>query len=205
MLACVDSLAVLGVDAYVVRVEVDVSSNFQSFTIVGLPDASVRESGERVRAAVKNSGYSWPLRRITVNLAPADTKKQGPTFDLPIALGALLGDEQIRNDSLGAFAVAGELGLDGQVRSIAGVLPMALGARAAGIRNFIVPQSNAGEASVVEGLNVFPVATLQEAIALLQNGGTPLPVTPFQAALADAHSAVDWSSDTIKTRFPALS
>src|SRR4051812_12657344 len=83
MLACVDSLAVLGVDAYVVRVEVDVSSNFQSFAIVGLPDASVRESGERVRAAVKNSGYSWPLRRITVNLAPADTKKQGPTFDLP--------------------------------------------------------------------------------------------------------------------------
>ena len=85
MLAQVDALAVLGVDAYVVRVEADVSSNFQSFAIVGLPDAAVRESGERVRAAIKNSGFTWPMRRITVNLAPADTKKQGPIFDLPIA------------------------------------------------------------------------------------------------------------------------
>ena len=193
MLACVDSLAVLGVDAYVVRVEVDVSSNFQSFAVVGLPDASVRESGERVRAAVKNSGFTWPMRRITVNLAPADTKKQGPTFDLPIALGALLGDEQIRNDALGAFAVAGELGLDGQVRSISGVLPMALGARAAGITNFVVPSVNAKEAAVVEGLNVFPVDTLQQAIALLREGGSPLPVTPFRAALADVKSTVDMS------------
>ena len=90
MLAQVDALAVLGVDAYVVRVEVDVSSNFASFSIVGLPDAAVRESSERVRAAIKNSGFTWPLRRITVNLAPADTKKQGPIFDLPIALGVLL-------------------------------------------------------------------------------------------------------------------
>lgn len=193
MLACVDSLAVLGVDAYVVRVEVDVSSNFQSFAIVGLPDASVRESGERVRAAVKNSGYSWPLRRITVNLAPADTKKQGPTFDLPIAIGALMGDEQVRNAAMGHFAIAGELGLDGQVRSISGVLPMALGARAAGIPNFIVPAVNAKEAAVVEGLNVFPVATLQEAIALLEDGDVPLPTTPYEAELATAHSQVDWS------------
>src|SRR4028119_1086396 len=110
MLAAVDSLAVLGVDAYVVRVEVDVSSNFQSFAVVGLPDASVRESGERVRAAIKNSGFTWPLRRITVNLAPADIKKQGPLFDLPIALGVLLADEQVRAADLPAFAAVGELG-----------------------------------------------------------------------------------------------
>src|SRR6478672_958219 len=94
MLACVDALAVLGVDAYIVRVEVDVSSNFPQFAIVGLPDAAVRESSERVRAAMKTSGFSWPMRRITVNLAPADTKKQGPIFDLPIGLGVLLADEQ---------------------------------------------------------------------------------------------------------------
>src|SRR4028118_752462 len=125
MLAAVDSMAVLGVDAYVVRVEVDVSSNFQSFAIVGLPDASVRESGERVRAAVKNSQFTWPLRRVTVNLAPADTKKQGPSFDLPIALGVLMGDGQLKC-KLDAFAAVGELGLNGEVRSITGVLPMAM-------------------------------------------------------------------------------
>src|SRR4028118_2265663 len=113
MLACVDALAVLGVDAYVVRVEVDVSSNFASFAVVGLPDASVRESGERVRAAIKNSQFTWPLRRITVNLAPADTKKQGPIFDLPVALGVLLGDEQIRNDHFSSLAVVGGVGRGG--------------------------------------------------------------------------------------------
>ena len=108
MLACVDALAVLGVDAYIVRVEVDVSSNFSQFAIVGLPDAAVRESSERVRAAMKNSGFTWPMRRITVNFAPADTKKQGPIFDLPIALGVLLGDEQVQT-SLQNFAAMGEL------------------------------------------------------------------------------------------------
>jgi magnesium chelatase family protein len=141
MLSTVDSMAVLGVDAYVVRVEVDVSSNFQSFAIVGLPDASVRESGERVRAAVKNSEFTWPLRRITVNLAPADTKKQGPIFDLPIALGALLGDEQIRNNHLAEFTAVGELGLDGAVRAVSGVLPMALGARAAARKRLSYPKT----------------------------------------------------------------
>src|ERR687885_760451 len=100
MLAHVDALAVLGVDAYVVRVEVDVSSNFQAFAIVGLPDAAVRESGERGRAALKNSNSPGPLRRLRVIPAPADTKKQGPIFDLPIALGVLLGDEQIRSEHL---------------------------------------------------------------------------------------------------------
>src|SRR4028119_1027277 len=110
MLAFVEALAVLGVDAYVVRVEADVSSNFQTFSVVGLPDASVRESGERVRAAVKNSGFTWPMRRVTINLAPADTRKQGPLFDLPIALGSLLGDNQIRNEHLQNFAAVGELG-----------------------------------------------------------------------------------------------
>src|SRR5687767_11072187 len=143
MLAFVDALAVLGVDAYVVRVEADVSSNFQAFSVVGLPDASVRESGERVRAAIKNSGFTWPMRRVTINLAPADTKKQGPIFDLPIALATLLGDEQIRNNHFPNVAAVGELGLDGAVRPIAGVLPMALGAKAAGKDALLVPEANA--------------------------------------------------------------
>lgn len=194
MLACVESLAVLGVDAYIVRVEVDVSSNFQSFTVVGLPDASVKESGERVRAAVKNSGFSWPMRRITVNLAPADTKKQGPLFDLPVALGVLLGDEQIAAQSLANFAAVGELGLDGAVRGVAGALPIALGARAAGKTALIVPAANAREAALVEGLQVFPVETLSEAVALLVEGGRdPIPYEPLSRVLEAAPEGVDWS------------
>ena len=194
MLSCVDSLAVLGVDAYVVRVEVDVSSNFQSFAIVGLPDASVRESGERVRAAVKNSGFTWPLRRITVNLAPADTKKQGPIFDLPVALGTLMGDEQIRNEQFTNFAAVGELSLDGSVRAVAGVLPMALGARDAGKDAFLVPEANAKEAALVEGLRVFAVSSLADAVELLSKGGRePMPIYQADEELERAPSEADWS------------
>ncbi len=194
MLSCVDSMAVLGVDAYVVRVEVDVSSNFQSFAIVGLPDASVRESGERVRAAVKNSGFTWPLRRITVNLAPADTKKQGPIFDLPVALGTLLGDEQIKNEHFANFAAVGELSLDGSVRAVSGVLPMALGARAAGKDAFLVPHENVREASLVDGLRIFPVSSLADAVELLAKGGrAPFAPLALNEALERAPSDVDWS------------
>ncbi len=194
MLAHVDALAVLGVDAYVVRVEVDVSSNTPYFSVVGLPDAAVRESGERVRAAIRNSGFTFPLRRITVNLAPADTKKQGPIFDLPIALGVLLGDEQIKNAALPSFAACGELGLNGEVRSIAGVLPMALGARDAGKTAFLVPKANAAEAAVVEGLAVYPVESLADAVDLLQKGGRePLPHLFEPHSFDSAPAEVDWS------------
>lgn len=193
MLACVDSLAVLGVDAYVVRCEVDVSSNFAFFAIVGLPDASVRESAERVRAAIKNSGFTWPLRRITVNLAPADTKKQGPIFDLPIALGVLLGDEQILS-AQDKWAAIGELGLDGSVRPISGVLPMALGARAAGKEVLLVPKDNASEAAVVDGLRVFPIESLVDAVNLLvDEAREPLPQLDFLGDLENAEYGVDWS------------
>ena len=193
MLACVDALAVLGVDAYIVRVEVDVSSNFSQFAIVGLPDAAVRESSERVRAAMKNSGFTWPMRRITVNLAPADTKKQGPIFDLPIALGVLMGDEQVQT-SLGNFAAIGELGLDGAVRSVSGVLPMALGALAAGKTAFLVPELNAKEAAVVEGLAIYPVKSLADAVDLLVNNNrAPLPHELPERVLENIHGDVDWS------------
>lgn len=194
MLSQVDALAVLGVDAYIVRVEVDVSSNFASFSIVGLPDAAVRESSERVRAAIKNSGFTWPLRRITVNLAPADTKKQGPIFDLPIALGVLLGDEQIPNNFAGSFAALGELGLDGAVRPVTGVLPSALGAREAGKTALFVPAANAREAAVVEGLDVYPIESLAQAVQILADGGgEPLPHALPEKALDSAYPEVDWS------------
>ena len=194
MLAQVDALAVLGVDAYVVRVEVDVSSNFASFSIVGLPDAAVRESSERVRAAIKNSGFTWPLRRITVNLAPADTKKQGPIFDLPIALGVLLADEQIKSSFDGSFAALGELGLDGAVRPITGVLPSALGAREAGKTALFVPAANAKEAAVVEGLAVYSIESLAQAVQILTDGaGETLPYAVPENALNAAHPEVDWA------------
>lgn len=190
----VDALAVLGVDAYIVRVEVDVSSNFASFSIVGLPDPAGRESSERVSAAIKNSGFIWPLRRITVNLAPADTKKQGPIFDLPMALGVLLGDEQIQNQFGTHFAAVGELGLDGAVRPVTGVLPTAIGAKEAGKTALFVPLANAPEAAVVEGLDVYPIESLAQAVQILTDGaGDVLPYCLPQPA-ADSHFAeVNWS------------
>ncbi len=193
MLAHVDSLAVLGVDAYLVRVEVDVSPGLISFSVVGLPDAAVRESGERVRAAIRNSGFAMPARRITVNLAPADTKKQGPIFDLPIALGVLLGDGQFASPAT-SFAACGELGLNGEVRSITGVLPMALGAREAGKTAFLVPRANAAEAAVVEGLQVFPVESLADAVDWIQNGNRAPQEAHFSPdALENAHGDIDWA------------
>ena len=194
MLACVDSLAVLGVDAYLVRVEVDVSGQFAAFSVVGLPDAAIKESSERVRSALKNSGYTWPLRRITVNLAPADVRKQGPTFDFPIALGVLLADGQITSN-LDDFAATGELGLNGEVRPVVGVLPMALGARARGKRAILVPEANALEAAVVEGLDVYPITSLRDAIDLLSGEGRdPLPTTVFEDARETAPpGGFDWS------------
>ncbi len=193
MLAHVDSLAAFGVDAYGVQVEVDVSAGSISYAVVGLPDAAVRESGERVRAAIRNSGFSMPARRVTVNLAPADTKKQGPSFDLPIALGVLMGDGQLKA-KLSNFAAVGELGLNGEVRSITGVLPMALGAKALGKRALLVPKSNGAEAAVVEGLDVYPVESLADALELLrENNRTPLSSHVEMDDEPPMDNGLDWS------------
>ena len=193
MLAIVDSLAVLGVEAYGVRVEVDVSAGMISFSVVGLPDAAVRESGERVRAAIRNSGFAMPAKRITVNLAPADTKKQGPLFDLPIGLGVLMGDGQLK-PQLKDFAAVGELGLNGEVRAVAGVLPMALGARANGKTSFLVPRANAAEAAVVDGLNVFPVDSLADAVDCVMGAmREPLASNFGMEAVDETRGDVDWA------------
>ena len=194
MLAHIDALTVLGVDAYVVHVECDVTSNFSAFSVVGLPDAAVRESVDRVRTALKNSGFIWPQRRITVNLAPADTRKQGPLFDLPIALGVLQGDEQCQINHFPSFAAIGEMGLDGSVRPISGVLPMALGAKANGIKVLLVPEANAKEAAVVEGLDVYGVSSLAHAVDLLSTGeGEPAKAEISLEDLQSPHSEVDWA------------
>lgn len=149
MLAIVNSCAVLGMDAFAVKVEVDVSNGMPAFDIVGLPDVSVRESRERVRTAIKNSGYEFPLKRITVNLAPADLKKEGATFDLPIAVGILLATGQLRENTLSAQAMlVGELSLDGTARGVKGALPMAAALREFGLSSFVLPAANAKEAAL---------------------------------------------------------
>lgn len=162
MLARVRSAAVLGIEAYPVEVEVDLTPGLPSFATVGLPQGAVKEGRERVNAALVNAGFAFPLKRVTVNLAPADRPKAGSAFDLPIALGILVASGQLRDEGLGALLVVGELGLEGDLRPVRGALPMALAAREAGCRGIIVPEASVPEAAVVEGLEVMGARTLVE-------------------------------------------
>src|SRR5271155_3884772 len=174
MLFTARSAAVYGIDAHIIEVEVDFSgikTDQDHFHTVGLPDAAVRESRDRVRSAIKNSGFDIPPTRITINLAPADLKKEGSGFDLPIAIGILGAYGALHNKDLNDFLLVGELGLDGSLRAVQGMLPIAVAARAKGIRNLIIPASNAREAAVVEGVNVYPVNTLLEVRELLNSAG----------------------------------
>jgi len=165
------SAAVHGIDAYLVEVEVDVGRGLAGqFPIVGLPDAAVQEARERVRSAIRNTGLMFPDKRITVNLAPADVRKEGPGLDLPIACGLLAASGQIERLSLADTVLIGELALDGAVRAVSGVLPVALGAKAAGMHRIIVPAPNAHEAAVVEGVEIYPVESLAEVVGLLNDG-----------------------------------
>jgi magnesium chelatase family protein len=167
MLAKIQSSAVVGVDGLSVEVEVDISYGLPSFSTVGLPEGAVRESRERVKAAIKNSGYDFPNRRITVNLAPADVKKEGTGYDLPMALGILTAFEILRSDILARYGVIGELSLDGGVRPAKGILPMAIAARNEGMEGILVPEENANEAAIVSGIRVIAVKTLYEAVEFL--------------------------------------
>jgi magnesium chelatase family protein len=169
VLACVKSASLVGVDAAPVQIEVDVSFGLPSFTVIGLPDATVRESRERVRAAIKNSGYEFPPHRITVNLAPADVRKGGSSFDLPIALGLLAVTGVLLQREWPDTMVVGELSLDGAISAVRGVLPAALGAKRTGVRRLLLPPANAHEASLVEGLDVRVARSLTEAVAALND------------------------------------
>lgn len=176
MLAKIKSSAVVGVDALPVTVEIDISYGLPSFATVGLPEGAVRESRERVKAAIKNSGYDFPNRKITVNLAPADVKKEGAGYDLPMALGILVASELLKSEKLEKYAIIGELSLDGSVREAKGILPMALAARKAGLEGILVPVANAGEAAVVSAIKVVGVRTLYEAVEFFA-GALDLPRT----------------------------
>jgi magnesium chelatase family protein len=164
MLSKLISSAVLGIEAYQVEIETDLGSNLPGFVMVGLPDNAVRESRERVESAIKNSGLYFPLKRITVNLAPADIKKEGSAFDLPIALGILAADGQLAGADFSRTAVLGELSLDGSLRPVRGSLPIAVAMRDAGFRKLVLPSQNAREAAIVEGIEVYPVENLRQAV-----------------------------------------
>ncbi|BCU82137.1 ATP-dependent protease [Polycladomyces abyssicola] len=177
MYAKLYSCTVVGIDGYVVEVEVDISNGLPTFDIVGLPDSAVRESRDRVRAAVKNSGAQFPLQRITTNLAPADLKKEGSGFDLAIALGVMIASGQLPSDAATDSLMLGELALDGSIRPITGVLPMVIAGKDRGFRRVIVARENATEAMLVEGIDIVPVASLSQAAAVLR--GEDLPENPI--------------------------
>ena len=167
MLACVRTAAVYGIDACTVSVEVDVSFGLPGFAMVGLPDASVRESRDRVRSAIRNSGFEFPEHRVTVNLAPADIRKAGSAFDLPIALGVLAANGVVARRDVDDVLLLGELSLDGGIHAARGVLPIAAAARRERYKGLLLPHPNRAEASVVEGLQLYAVRTLGEAVAAL--------------------------------------
>lgn len=176
MLATLDSSACLGIDAYLVRVEVDLSPGLPIFNLVGLPDTAVKESRERVIAAIKNSQFEFPPKRVTVNLAPADVKKEGATFDLPIALGILAAAGQVKQEALERYVIGGELSLDGRIKPIKGSLSMAVATSRIEKEGMIIPSENADEAAVVESLSVYPVRTLYETVRFLNAEETIAPV-----------------------------
>jgi magnesium chelatase family protein len=185
MLARVLSSAVMGIDAYIVKVEIDISDGLPAFSTVGLPDSAVKESKDRVTAAIKNSGFYFPTSRITANLAPADVRKEGSAFDLPIAVGVMAATGQVLTDNFDEMLMLGELALDGSIRPIHGCLPIALSAKEQQLKRLVVPKANAKEASIVDGLDVHPVESLDEAIEFL-NGKKAIP--PFHY---DIRSAFD--------------
>jgi len=186
MLAQVTSGAVFGVDAYPVEIEVNAGYGDPAVVIVGLPDTAVKESKDRVGTAMVNSGFKPHVGRTTVNLAPADIKKEGPSFDLPIAIGMLAAQNGIEQEMLARFALVGELALSGEVRRVKGVLPIAISARREGKHGIIVPSDNAEEAAVVDGLSVYPVRTLRQAADFLAG---ELHQRPFRLSLDEVYRA----------------
>ncbi len=192
MVSRIYSMGLYGMDAFPVGVEADLSQGLPSFEIVGLPDAAVKESRDRVRAAMKNCGYEFPVSRITVNLAPADKKKEGPIYDLPLLVALLKASRQLDCGTEGSIFL-GELSLSGEVRPVRGVLPMAIAAKERGFQRMFVPRANAAEGAVVKGLDVFPVDSLQGLMRHLTGAVTALPAVPNTDAPGDAAPLPDFA------------
>ena len=176
MLSIVKSMSLNGLEGYLIDVQVDVSAGMPNWEVVGLPDASVKESKERVRTAIKNSGFDFQSRKIVINLAPADTRKEGSFFDLPIAIGILLDFEDIKLQNLEDTVFIGELSLNGRINKVNGILPMCIEAKKLGIKRVILPEENAKEASIVAGLSVIGASYLVDVVEYL-NGDIDLQPT----------------------------
>ena len=189
MLARILSGAVIGIEAYMIDVEVNIDKGLANFSTVGLPDSAVKESTYRVEAAVKHCGYTFPYKRVTINLAPATVRKEGSGFDLPIAVGLLAATGQMCCERLQDYVLSGELSLDGAVRPIRGVLPMAMAARKHNLRGMLVPIENVHEAAVTDGLDIYGVSSLKEAVDFLNGGGTAKPFHVDMASLLERASA----------------
>src|SRR5262249_17094119 len=181
MLARVHCGALMGVDAVLVEVEVDMSVGLPYFNVIGLPEGAVKESKVRVISALRNAGFELPQKRITVNLAPADIRKEGAAFELPIALGALEAAGVLKKNALRRWVMGGELSLDGLVQPIRGVLPLAMDARDGGFEGVLVPAANASEAALVDRIDVHPITDLTQAVAHVMGDA---PITPFRRELA---------------------
>ncbi len=182
----VKSVAVYGIDAYVLEIEVYVASGqLPSTVVIGLPDAAVKECRDRVKAALKNCGYKFPNKNITINLAPADIRKEGPSFELSIAMGLLIASSQMETEKINKYGIVGELALDGCVRKVNGCLSMAIKCREAGLKGLILPADNAPEAAIVEDIEIIPVNTLSDTVRFLTNESV---VSPFPLNLDDVFS-----------------
>jgi len=189
MLAHVLSCAVIGLDGVIIDIEVDFGQGLPHMAIVGLPDEAVKESRERVYSAIKNADLAYPRKPLTVNLAPASVRKEGPSFDLPIALGVLIAGEQINQEDVDGSLIVGELSLDGSVRHVRGVLAVAATARQEGFKRLYVPAADAAEAALIPDLEVIPVSTLAELYAHL-TGERPIPPAKAEpVTLADPPAA----------------
>ena len=195
MLAKVYSYGINGLDAYPVTIEIDVARGLPSTIIVGLPDNAVRESKERVRSAIKNSGYDFGSGRITINLSPADVKKEGPSFDLAIALGILAATHQINTNHLNEYAILGELSLDGRIQPVIGTLSAALAITKTRFKGLILPSANASEAAIAEHASIYPVNNLKQIVQFLNEPDTLEPFKLNISALFQktCHHDVDFS------------
>lgn len=198
MISMLNSTALCGIDGYIVDVETDISNGMPGFDIVGLPDAAVKESKERIRAAVKNTGLTFPSKRITVNLAPADIRKEGAHFDLPIALGILAASEQLDGKKCQDAIFLGELSLNGDLRRINGVLPMVISAYQKGIRKVFLPRENASEAAVIDGVQVFGAKSLEEILSHFIGKKEILPTVVDVADLLENQDRVKYDFSEVK-------
>lgn len=194
MLSIVNSYGLSGINGYIIKCEVDISNGLPGYDIVGLVGTSMKESKERVKSAIKNSALKYPIVKITVNLAPADTKKEGPLYDLPVALGILNATEQIPDKCLDEYIVLGELGLDGSVRKVNGVLPILISARLDGHKKVILPKENLQEASFIEGMDIYGVESLKEAVEFLNGELTldPVKQSDYESIVSKPRKSLDF-------------